>query len=90
MAQLVTCVTSPGPLQELSSTDGSPIWPLISNGCLTDWTVKILPRGDDGQVRFSYESFTFLNAENSPVNIQCRLIICEENLDCPPVKPCDE
>ena len=88
LSQLVTCVTSPGILHDLESANGSPIWPLISDGCLTDWTVKILPRGDSGQVRFSYESFAFVDAEESPVNIQCRLIICENKSDCPTLKAC--
>ena len=63
-AQLVSCITSADELSNMTAVNNGTVWPLIEDGCLTDWTVTVLPRGPNGQVRFTFESFRFQGSED--------------------------
>ena len=43
------------------------VWHLIDNGCILDKTVKIMPRGPQNQFRFSFKTFSFVEAPDSEV-----------------------
>ena len=65
-----SCVASPGTLEGLVPVNSNdPFWPLINEGCLNDHTVEILPRGENGEIRFSFEGFTFHSYEEQAVSI---------------------
>ena len=65
-----SCVASPGPLEELRPANaGDPFWMLIDSGCINDHTVQVLPRGDNGEVRFTFEGFAFHTFEEDPVSL---------------------
>ena len=64
-----SCVASPGTLEGLVPVNSNdPFWPLINEGCLNDHTVEILPRGENGEIRFSFEGFTFHSYEEQAVS----------------------
>lgn len=66
-----SCVASPGTLEGLVPVNSNdPFWPLINEGCLNDHTVEILPRGENGEIRFSFEGFTFHSYEDKAVSFQ--------------------
>jgi hypothetical protein len=72
-----SCVASPGALEGLVPVNSNdPFWPLINEGCLNDHTVEILPRGVNGEIRFSFEGFTFHSYEDKAINIQCKFKTC--------------
>lgn len=75
--QLISCITSADDLSDMTAVNNGTVWPLIEDGCLSDWTVSILPRGPDGEVRFTFESFRFQGSQDGePVNIQCQYKSC--------------
>jgi hypothetical protein len=77
-----SCVASPGPLEELRPVNaGDPFWMLIDSGCINDHTVQVLPRGDNGEVRFTFEGFAFHTFEEDPINIQCRFRTCNQSTE---------
>lgn len=87
--QLISCVTSPGLLDDLVSTQNQPVWPLLENGCLLDYTVQILPRGPQDQVRFQFQSFRFQNrGDDDVVNLQCKYRVCAGTATCGSLQPC--
>ena len=68
-----SCVASPGPLEELRPVNGGdPFWMLIDDGCINDHTVEILPRGENDEVRFTFEGFAFHTYEEDPVSTSLR------------------
>ena len=70
-----SCVASPGTLEGLVPVNSNdPFWPLINEGCLNDHTVEILPRGENGEIRFSFEGFTFHSYEDKAVSSHFRLL----------------
>ena len=57
-------------LSNMTAVNAGQIWPLIEDGCLTDWTVSMLPRGPNKEVRFTFESFRFQDSKDGePVSI---------------------
>ena len=48
----------------MTAVNAGQIWPLIEDGCLTDWTVSMLPRGPNKEVRFTFESFRFQDSKD--------------------------
>jgi len=70
--QLITCISAPGPISDMAPVDPDlPSWKLISDGCVKDETLELLPRSESGALRFSFESFNF-HGNNDPIHIQCR------------------
>ena len=66
-----SCVASPGTLEGLVPVNSNdPFWPLINEGCLNDHTIEILPRGENGEIRFSFEGFTFHSYEDKAVSLR--------------------
>ena len=63
-----SCISSPGALDNMQPVESNnPFWMLIDNGCINDSTVNILQRGPDGQIRFSFEGFTFHDFDDTEV-----------------------
>lgn len=86
--QLISCISSADELEEMAAVNGGDTWPLITEGCLVDTTVSMMPRGPDGEVRFNFESFKFQNSEDGHVvNIQCQYTSCLEGT-CDAVQEC--
>ncbi|CAG5109425.1 Oidioi.mRNA.OKI2018_I69.chr2.g3965.t3.cds [Oikopleura dioica] len=76
--QVTDCVASSGELIDLVSVSDKPVLKMIEGGCLTDRTVKILPRGPRNQVRFQFKSFRFHGElSGAKINIQCKFKTCE-------------
>ena len=72
--QLISCISSADELEEMAAVNGGDTWPLITEGCLVDTTVSMMPRGPDGEVRFNFESFKFQNSEDGHVVILISLL----------------
>ena len=65
-----SCISSPGALENMAPVESNnPFWMLIDNGCINDSTVSILERGPNGQLRFSFEGFTFHNFDETEVSV---------------------
>lgn len=89
MVQLLSCITSADELSNMTTVNGGVVWPLIDDGCLVDWTVNVLPRGPNEEVRFEFETFQFKDSvDGNAVNIQCQYKQCIGEKSCDPVKPC--
>ena len=85
--EIVTCVAAPGPIEHMLPVDTSlPYWEFISDGCILDETLEILPPGPSNQLRFTFLSFNF-RLDTSKVYIQCHYQACFEN--CTGIKTCD-
>ena len=65
-----SCISSPGALENMAPVESNnPFWMLIDDGCINDSTVSILERGPNGQLRFSFEGFTFHNFDETEVSV---------------------
>jgi len=86
--RLHSCISSPGALDNMQPVEANnPFWMLIDNGCINDSTVNILERGPDGQIRFSFEGFTFHNFADTEIQIQCEFKTCLDGDDCSDALP---
>jgi len=86
--QLVTCVSSPGPIENMAPVDSNlPTWKFINDGCILDETLEILERGPNGELRFTFESFNF-HGNTDPIHVQCRYQVCPTADNCATTATC--